>query len=351
MKNNLKNAIILSFLLIAALSAPVNASPMIKHGFWEYPLPPTYTPDWNVLTHVGYMSWGLDGEGTLQSDGSIVFPPYLEDWNAIKNTTHAHGAKITVPVTARNFDTVDSVLANHQDEMAANIVSVVKTYGADGVIFDFEWITETNSITGTPNKELLGAMMAKVNTSLKAENPEYLVTTCVDSGLTTSAWQNPDINSNVDFAIMCCYDYSYPWDNTKTGPNAPFNDSTRFDVKDSVETMLNCYDASKLVLNVPFYGYDYITRSKLPGASFSSYSGIEMKTATQKAITYGKKWDNKSNTPYIVYPARTRYHQVWYDDNESLKIKFDYAKSKNLGGIGFWALGMEDSKVWSAFYD
>lgn len=333
--------------LLTFLSINSSASPMIKYGFWEYPLAPTYTPNWNVLTHVGYMSWGLDGEGTLQKDGLIVFPPYLEDWNAIKNITHSHGAKITIPVSARNYNTIDEVLANHQDDLAKNIAVTVKTYGADGVNFDFEWIENTNSITGTPNKDLLASLMKKVNSKLKAENPNYLVTICIDSGIIKTAWQNENINPYIDYAIMCGYDYSYPWQNTKTGPSAPFNDSTRFDVKDSVELMLKYYDASKLILGAPFYGYNYVSQSARPGSTFSSYDGIYMKKAVKNSIIYGKKWDTNSNTPYIVYPTRIGYHQIWYEDDASLKLKYDYAKSKNLGGMAFWALGMEDSKVWN----
>jgi MprA protease rhombosortase-interaction domain-containing protein len=43
------------------------------------------------------------------------------------------------------------------------------------------------------------------------------------------------------------------------------------------------------------------------------------------------------------------WHQVWADTAESLALKFDYAVSEQLLGVGFWALGYDDGHepLWS----
>jgi len=40
------------------------------------------------------------------------------------------------------------------------------------------------------------------------------------------------------------------------------------------------------------------------------------------------------------------YRQGWYDDAESLALKYQYIKDQDIRGIGFWALGFEPSNVW-----
>ncbi len=36
---------------------------------------------------------------------------------------------------------------------------------------------------------------------------------------------------------------------------------------------------------------------------------------------------------------------IFIEDKKSLGIKFDFAKAKNLGGVGMWALGFDDGKI------
>ena len=45
-----------------------------------------------------------------------------------------------------------------------------------------------------------------------------------------------------------------------------------------------------------------------------------------------KVWDSESKVPY----AYSGNQWVGYDDIDSLKLKVDFAKSKNLGGVMFW---------------
>jgi len=35
---------------------------------------------------------------------------------------------------------------------------------------------------------------------------------------------------------------------------------------------------------------------------------------------------------------------IFLDDSKSLKIKYQFAKEKNLAGVGMWALGFDDGK-------
>lgn len=49
-------------------------------------------------------------------------------------------------------------------------------------------------------------------------------------------------------------------------------------------------------------------------------------------------WDDQAKVPYAVDGRR------WYsyDDEASIKLKVDYAKSKNLGAIMVWSIELDD---------
>ena len=64
--------------------------------------------------------------------------------------------------------------------------------------------------------------------------------------------------------------------------------------------------------------------------------------------------DKKSMTNYynLIYPDNTT-KEIWYDDDYTLGKKFDYAMSKNLKGVGIWALGYDNGfvELWDVIDD
>jgi spore germination protein YaaH len=344
----MKKQIIPILTILIVLSSTASASQMIKYGFWDYPTSPSsYNTNWNALTHIAYFYWGENDTGNLNSDGSLNFPGDIDHYNAIRDLVHKHKLKLIICIRCADDDTIDEVLANHPDDLANEILSTIQVYGADGVNFNFEWIRPTNSITHTSNIILMEGLISKVYKKIKSADPNYHISIDTDTGV-IKVWLNKNLNQYVDNIIICGYDYSAPWNSNITGPNAPYDDPTRWDVKDSVNLMLNYYDNEKIILGIPFYGYDYTATSERPGSITKQYKYIDMKSAIVNSYKYGRLWDSNSHTPWYKYKAGTTWHQVWYDDSESIELKCNYAKSKNLGGIGFWSLGMENSSIWES---
>ena len=109
--------------------------------------------------------------------------------------------------------------------------------------------------------------------------------------------------------------------------------------------------ASKLVLAMPWYGYDYIchpgTDPEQACATSISASQVEypeMAAGLANAIG-GRRWDNKSSTPYYYYlGTNNTLHRRDYDDVESLTLKYEYAKSAGACGVGMWTADSIDYK-------
>ena len=49
-------------------------------------------------------------------------------------------------------------------------------------------------------------------------------------------------------------------------------------------------------------------------------------------------WDAQQTVNYINYfnASDKHYHQIWYDNPRSLQLKYEWAASKGLRGIGMW---------------
>ena len=110
----------------------------------------------------------------------------------------------------------------------------------------------------------------------------------------------------------------------------------------------------KLVLGLPWYGYDYTclsfekdicTLKQVPfrGVNCSDAAGRQLEYGilqdilTSRAVN-GRQWDPVQLSPFFHYQDTAgAIHQVWYDDPESLSIKYAYATDwAKLRGIALW---------------
>ena len=109
-------------------------------------------------------------------------------------------------------------------------------------------------------------------------------------------------------------------------------------------------DGSKIILGIPYYGYDWPTVSQDMGSATTDTALAKIYYyAFQNANTYGRIWDDYSLTPWYRYYT-TEWHQCWYDDSVSLDIKFGMVNDSLLEGAGCWALGYDRSydHIWNA---
>ncbi|XP_055497239.1 di-N-acetylchitobiase-like [Leucoraja erinacea] len=116
-------------------------------------------------------------------------------------------------------------------------------------------------------------------------------------------------------------------------------------------------DSRKLVMGVPWSGYDYTCKrfseagicelemtSQDDPCSYTAAVAIQYKAIMQRlprSLT-GRFWSDDQKAPYFVYMDGKTYHQVWYDDPESISMKSTFLKRLKLGGIGVWSLADVD---------
>lgn len=314
------------------------------YGFWANTInPAVYQPDWTKLTHICYTSWEVNIDGTLTPPSNMSY------FTQMLATAHEHGIKVVIMALSGNVTTIDTVLANNSTALVNNILSVIQSTGADGVNIDFEFPGTVNSVTHGDNTDLFCTFMQSLHTTLKASNPDYHISLDVDRNIIVP-FRNPDLVQYLDHIFLMTYQYNYG--SLVTRSSAPMYDPNHFSVNDTINRALEFYPNEKIIFGLSWYGKDYTTYGDFSGAEIIAQVRYpQMMDTLAEATVYGRKWDPTSNTPFYAFQVDGVWHQVWYEDNTSIKIKCIYAKSLEINGVGFMCLGMEgnNSVVWDVF--
>ena len=133
-----------------------------------------------------------------------------------------------------------------------------------------------------------------------------------------------------------------------------------YDVADTVAAYAARVPASKLILGVPYYGRPWSTQTdavnskNISDAKYGTSNTVIYTTAIEYAAEHGRRWDGREYGPYVVYQREncttahgcvTPWRQIYYDDAQSLRMKYDLVNSMGLAGAGIWALGYDDSRT------
>jgi len=130
--------------------------------------------------------------------------------------------------------------------------------------------------------------------------------------------------------------YDYHWATSAPGPVAPAGWIRA--VLDYAKTQI---PASKIVLGVPLYGYDW---SAGHGTAISWRQALRL--ARQHHVA--PRYDTASQAPWFSYTAAGRRHTVWFENAASSRAKFGLAHRAGIAGVYLWMYGDQDSGTWSA---
>ena len=234
---------------------------------------------------------------------------------------------------------------------ANNIVTMINTYGFDGV--DIDWETP---IAG--EEALFTAMMAVIFQKVKANNPYHLVTAAIGAGM----WQPPryDLSNSkqyLDFINMMAYDMA---SNTGYYQNALYRQTTYHNLTFSVgKTLTSCsidesvafyvnnyaIPKSKIIVGIPFYGVRQ-TRTYTNGSwtSWIKASTPYYHTLISSYIgnaNYTEYYDTGAQVPYLVKNDGTEF--ISYDNATSVAAKCQYVLDNEIGGIMYWENGTDNT--------
>jgi len=252
--------------------------------------------------------------------------------------TRAHGAGDRVVLTASCFaqGALDQMAADPGagPRLATALVALVTAKNLDGVNIDFE---------GKGNKDQAGldTLMAAVSSAMHQANPHWQVTMdtyASSAGDPSGFYDIRGLAPSVDGFFVMAYDMN---SRSTPSPTAPLTGAGFTDLE-AVQEYAAAVAPSKVILGVPYYGYDWPTVG--PGLGDPA-TGPPTPLSYSKMAAIGGHvyWDPTTQTPWTSYQVGTQWHQTFFDNPTSLALKAQLADAYHIAGVGIWALGMEGS--------
>jgi peptidoglycan-N-acetylglucosamine deacetylase len=144
-----------------------------------------------------------------------------------------------------------------------------------------------------------------------------------------------ELAKHVDYIILMAYDQH----DTTTGPGpiaaAPW-------IKENLEQVLATAPASKLVLGLANYAYDWSEDQAQSKAVLQAQA-----LARQKGLDI--EFDQETLNSKYSYEENGNKHQVWLLDQSSVKHSLDQTSQYKLAGYALFRTGSEDPLTWQVF--
>ncbi len=302
---------------------------------------------WDLLTHVAYFSVDLntDGSGNIYNLHNWPSGTYVQN---LINTAHANGVKVTMTATLMTTSAITTLLSSstNRQNCISKLLAQVQAGNADGVCIDFEGISSTQ-------KTNLVTFMTELTEAFHTAIPGSHVSLCTPAVDWSGTFDYDQLAINSDGMFIMAYDYYYRGSAT-AGPVSPTIGSTRWGTR-AVDWTINDYityggsaNKSKFIVGLPYYGFEWPTTSTtVPSSTTGTGVSKTYSAAKASSVTYGRQWDTYGEVPYYI--ITTGPYQCFYDDEESLGLKWDQVNSNDLGGTGMWALNYDnyDDELWN----
>ena len=297
------------------------------HPYWMGTAWQNY--NYNLISTISYFSAEATATGNLSN---------LHGWPVagLINLAHTNGVNVVLCVTLFDNGDLVTLLSNpsYRQNLINNLLTQVQAGNADGVNVDFESFPSSQ-------KQNMVQFITDLTSTFHAEIPGSQVTLATPAVDWNNGWDYNALATISDGLFIMGYNYYYGGSST-TGPIAPLyanGISVSWTINDYLNKTNNQSD--KLMIGCPYYGFEWPTSSGSSGASTIGNGSAKFYAEMEgNALSYGKLWDESSQTPWYRY-QNPNWYQGWYDDSLSLSYKYDYAIENDLLGVGIWAMGYD----------
>ena len=269
---------------------------------------------------------------------------------------HAH--KMGVRVTKKApFDVSQINNASARTAWVQAQLASVQSQGLDGLNIDIE------GYSGMPGP--LTALVTELYNSMKQWHPQSQLSfdLAIFPNGQSQHYDHKALAKVLDFIVPMAYDE--PWSSHVAAANSPIHN---LNVGISQYAELGV-PASKLVIGLPWYGWDYPCVAKegvchvdppagSPWFGWATQIGYSDIIKLQQSAGGPISMDAPTVTKYFDYNATSGKsrgrHQVWYDDPQTLQSKYAACQHAGVRGVAFWTADMPDytngegTSMWNA---
>lgn len=235
----------------------------------------------------------------------------------------------TLTENGRFSNELAGVLLNDRglwDVLIENIVENVRTKGYGGVDIDFEYLPEENRVD-------YADFVGRLRQALNAQGYYLLVAlapkvSAEQPGLLYAGHDYRLLGENSDLALLMTYEWGYAYSEPMAVAPIP-------SVERVVRYGVSEIPPEKLLLGIPFYGYDWqlpYVKGVTVGKSLSVDSAVGLARRYNAPIEF----DEAVGAPYLLYNDGINDHEVWFESPRSLEMKLDIIDRYSLLGGGIW---------------
>ncbi|HYA21740.1 MAG TPA: glycosyl hydrolase family 18 protein, partial [Thermoproteota archaeon] len=252
----------------------------------------------------------------------------------VEPTARNESVMVLPLIANRDFDRtiVHGILSDAQarDSVIDQIDRFVESGGYDGVNIDFEDVPEGD-------RDLLTQFMQLLANRLRPKGKLITMDVPAKTSDTTIGWAGPydyeALGRTCDLVILMVYDYH--WSGGAPGAVSPldwFEDVLRYST--------SVIPTNKLMIGIPFYGYDWPSGGTASGVSFQQALGI--------AAQAGKpvRFSNGSGEYTFSYSKDGVNHEVWFQGAKSTELRLQVMERYGLNQVAAWCIGQEDPRTW-----
>jgi len=355
---------------IFSIFSPQKRADYIVYGYLPYwTIESTKYLQMDKLTDIAYFGLYIEKDGnfkqaTLNDQGNTIPEPGYAIWKNDKKLddliakAKKAGVRFALTVIAHEDETTNKFLDCRTcwDNLLNNIKTELNSKQITNVNLNFEYSEYTDDDKAQKFTKLVKYFNNELDKTYK------------DSFLVVSAFADSSIKSRIssrlnelgreaDGIFIMAYDFHRPTSDN-AGPVSPIGGMgkvSEYDLNTMLKDFLSQIAPNKLILGVPYYGYNWLVSNSEPYAAriegndengFSQSQVYDKIMQDIKEVKANMLWDSIAQVPYYSYtsPETAQIRQVYFENAQSLGLKYGLVKQNNLAGIGIWALGYDGDR-------
>jgi spore germination protein YaaH len=303
--------------------------------------------NYKLLSMISFYSYDIN-----PNTGNYWNPEIIDQLrkSSIADSAAKYGTKALISVTSLGLENNKIFLNNDlaQEQFFLQIIELLneKEGKFSGIDLDFEELDPSDRDKFTQFVKKLSARLS---------SNEYFLILDVPYFNNKSVYDYKALSSYVKYFNIMGYDFSGEH-STYPGSISPLRS---LDTQPSLETAVNDFlnipiGGEKLILSLPLYGSTWDVTGIDNGMVPEYENSIPYyKIVSDYETEYNPYYDALSGSFFLMMQEGGNRKMCWYESDISLNTKFQWARGKNLKGIGLWALGYDQGapEIWKVVAD
>jgi len=321
-----------------------------------------YQVDFKKIDQLIYFSLMVNELGDFDQTDPGFTNFYSEKLDNLIRQAKENNKQVLLCIASFDAEVMYQVTLNPEirKKLIDNIIWALQEKNFDGVDIDFEyfWQVDHEEVFG----DNFNIFLEELKKAMNEINPQLILSVDIypKAIIENYPYKFTKLNQISDQIIIMAYDYTVSIA-PHAGPIAPIETDFRLQIEDNysivqtIKALPNKISLKKAFLGIPLYGYEWQTIDKEHRSQVVGGKGETILYGKTEALIKEKNpqinWDSLAQSPWLVYEENRLYYQLYFENPESLKVKYRVTGNSGLEGIAFWALGYEAeiNEVWDLF--